>query len=95
VEKSTETLSDKKDTRERYYVESVHHSWSVFPNTNFITELGLTRGIFVSSKDVPFDIGDQGGFAARNSAYGSESIKRLSQAEKDAINPPAVNVIPD
>lgn len=95
TQKSTEVLSDKKDTRERYYVESVHHSWSVFPSPNFITELGLTRGIFVSSKDVPFDIGDKGGFAARNSAYGSESIKKLSQAEKDAINPPAVEVIPD
>ncbi len=94
MEKSTETLSDKKDTRERYYVESVHHSWSVFPRPNFVTELGLTRGIFVSGKDVPFEIGDKGGFAASNTAYGTQAVKRLSQAEKDAINPPAVAVIP-
>ena len=94
MEKSTETLSDKKDTRERYYVESVHHSWSVFPRPNFVTELGLTRGIFVSGKDVPFEIGDKGGFAAANTAYGTQAVKRLSQAEKDAINPPAVVVIP-
>jgi len=94
MEKSTDTLSDKKDTRERYYVESVHHSWSVFPRPNFVTELGLTRGIFVSGKDVPFEIGDKGGFAASNTAYGTQAVKRLSQAEKDTINPPAVAVIP-
>jgi hypothetical protein len=94
MEKSTDTLSDKKDTRERYYVESVHHSWSVFPRPNFVTELGLTRGIFVSGKDVPFEIGDKGGFAAANTAYGNQAVKKLSQAEKDAINPPAVAVIP-
>ena len=90
MEKSTDTLSDKKDTRERYYVESVHHSWSVFPRPNFVTELGLTRGIFVSGKDVPFEIGDKGGFAAANTAYGAQAVKKLSQAEKDAINPPLV-----
>ena len=93
MEKSTDTLSDKKDTRERYYVESVHHSWSVFPRPNFVTELGLTRGIFVSGKDVPFEIGDKGGFAAANSAYGAQAVKKLSQAEKDVINPPLVTPI--
>lgn len=93
MEKSTDTLSDKKDTRERYYVESVHHSWSVFPRPNFVTELGLTRGIFVSGKDVPFEIGDKGGFAAANTAYGKQAVKKLSQAEKDAINPPLVTPI--
>lgn len=93
MEKSTDTLSDKKDTRERYYVESVHHSWSVFPRPNFVTELGLTRGIFVNGKDVPFEIGDKGGFAAANTAYGNQAVKKLSQAEKDAINRPLVTPI--
>lgn len=33
-----------KDTGEQYYVESVDHSWTVFPLPQFITRLGVTRG---------------------------------------------------
>lgn len=33
-----------EDTGEEFYIESVEHSWSVFPQPQFVTRLGLTRG---------------------------------------------------
>lgn len=32
------------DTGERFYIESIEHTWSVFPAPNFLTRLGVTRG---------------------------------------------------
>lgn len=33
------------DSQELYYVESVEHSWQSFPNPQFITRLGISRGV--------------------------------------------------
>lgn len=38
-----------EDTEEEYYVESVEHSWSVFPTPQFITRIGVSRGILPES----------------------------------------------
>lgn len=33
-----------EDLGELYYIESVEHTWSVFPNPSFLTRIGVTRG---------------------------------------------------
>lgn len=44
-----------EDTGEEYYVESVEHSWAVYPTPQFITRIGVSRGIlpesFIPSRD--------------------------------------------
>jgi len=82
----SEILQTGIDRRERYYIESVHHSWSVFPSPNFMTEVGLTRGIFVNGSSNVLPAGDEGGFAATHTKWGTETSTRLTDAEMAAIN---------
>jgi hypothetical protein len=42
------TVSVQNDKRERYYVESVEHSWSFSGTPSFQTRISVSRGIFVS-----------------------------------------------
>jgi len=82
----SEILQTGIDRRERYYIESVHHSWSVFPSPNFMTEVGLTRGIFVNGSSNVLPAGDEGGFTATQTKWGTEKSTRLTDAEMAAIN---------
>lgn len=42
------TVSVQNDKRERYYVESVEHSWSFSGTPSFQTRISVSRGIFIS-----------------------------------------------
>lgn len=53
-------IGNNYDKLEQYYVEHVEHSWQVFPNPQFATRVGVTRGKYIkttpasSSSNNPF-----------------------------------------
>lgn len=42
-----------EDTNEEYYIESVEHSWSVYPTPQFITRIGVSRGMLPNNLTSP------------------------------------------
>jgi hypothetical protein len=51
-----------------------------------MTEVGLTRGIFVNGSSNVLPAGDEGGFTATQTKWGTEKSTRLTDAEMAAIN---------
>lgn len=53
-------IGNNYDKLEQYYVEHVEHSWQIFPNPQFATRVGVTRGKYIkttpasSSSNNPF-----------------------------------------
>ena len=71
---------------EQYYVESVEHAWQIFPNPQFTTRLGVTRGVNIGKITAPFVNGGSG-FTVKTDQSNLYSLTpdQLSKLSSDKI----------
>lgn len=81
------TLSTEypNEITEQYYVESVEHVWQVFPNPQFTTRLGVTRGVNIGKISAPFTAGGST-FTAKTDrtdlyTFSPEQLSNFSQSK--------------
>lgn len=84
------------NTGELYYIESVDHSWQIYPSVQFITRLGVTRGTMPTNFDparTQFSVVSNNIKATMGTAYAGspEEIGATVRAPSADTTSPAVN----
>lgn len=74
------------DLNEFYYIESLEHTWSVFPNPYFLTRIGVTRGAMYSGFTSPEKNYNITGKVLRTDEATGNTVIARSRVNLDAID---------